>query len=76
MTMMTEAGHAKTFEPFDPAVHGPDADLYEIRSVQISDDIVGTSIVPSEIPYEDAVATPWYYMVKVGPGGDLPDLQA
>ena len=53
------------FESFDPMVHDEAAVLYELRSVQLGEGRVGTTIEPSEATYQEAVNAPWYYMVKV-----------
>jgi hypothetical protein len=54
-----------TYQPFDPQIHDQSVTLYEMRTVQLSDGIVGTALELSDTPYEDAVQTPWYYMVRV-----------
>ena len=47
---------------FNPSIHKEGVVLYERRSVR-NGGIIDTTIVESDTPYEEAVLTPWYYMV-------------
>ena len=55
------------FIEFDPALHPESTPLYELQNLPdgAPEGITGTVIVPSTVPYFEAVKTPWYYLVEV-----------
>lgn len=55
------------FIEFDPALHPESTPLYELQNLPdgAPEGITGTVIVPSTVPYFEAVKMPWYYLVEV-----------
>ena len=48
---------------FDPARHDEGVELLELQTEE-KDDLIAMIVVPATVTYEQAVKTPWFYVVE------------